>query len=179
MESAHFERGPKKATSLCSLVFMGNLDIKPTESCYVPVEDINYSLPDFMRGDTAFLDRINAVIPGWEVSKIKKSDIHLSKNFGFSVDFFSEILHELRKKDFTSYLRDKVELENVTIRDEKSIFRIASGFGKILFPDKKINHKGLAKIMDNSVEYRQKIVDLLHRMAPGEFEKKKIEYRIK
>lgn len=179
MESAHFERGPKKATSLCSLVFMGNLDIKPTESGYVPVEDINYSLPDFMRGDTAFLDRINAVIPGWDVVKIKKTDIHLSKNFGFSVDFFSEILHEMRKKDFTSFLRDKIELENVTIRDEKSIFRFASGLAKILFPDKNIDEGGLKTIMNISIEYRQKIADLLQRMAPGEFEKKKIEYRIK
>lgn len=179
MESAHFERGPKKATSLCSLVFMGNLDIQPDGSGYVPVEDINYSLPDFMRGDTAFLDRINAVTPGWEIIKIKKTDIHLSKNFGFSVDFFSEILHELRKKDFASFLRDKVELENVTIRDEKSVFRFASGLAKILFPDKKIDDKDLKTIIDIAVEYRQKIADLLHRMAPGEFEKKRIEYRIK
>lgn len=179
MESAHFERGPKKATSLCSIVFMGNLDIKPTESGYVPVEDINYSLPDFMRGDTAFLDRINAVIPGWEIIKIKKTDIHLSKNYGFSVDFFSEILHELRKKDFISFLRDKVELENVTIRDEKSIFRFVSGLAKILFPDKRIDNVALKTIMDVSIEHRQKIADLLHRMAPGEFEKKKIEYKIR
>jgi ATP-dependent Lon protease len=179
MESAHFERGEKKATSLCSLVFMGNLDIKPTESSYVPVEDINYSLPEFMRCDTAFLDRINAVIPGWEIIKIKKTDIHLSKNFGFSVDFFSEILHNLRKKDFTSFIRDRVDLENVTIRDEKSIFRFASGLAKILFPDKQIDINDLKIIMDIAVEYRQKIADLLHRLAPGEFEKKKIEYKIK
>ena len=179
MESGHFERGPKKATSLCSLVFMGNIDIKPTESGYVPIEDINYSLPDFMRGDTAFLDRINAVVPGWEMPKIKKTDIHLSKNYGFSVDFFSEILHELRKKDFSSFLRDKIELENVTIRDEKSIFRFASGLAKILFPNKEINKDGLKLILDIAVEYRQKIADLLHRMAPGEYEKKKIEYKIK
>ncbi|MEM4647957.1 MAG: BREX system Lon protease-like protein BrxL [Candidatus Pacearchaeota archaeon] len=179
MESAHFERGPKKATSLCSLVFMGNLDIKPTDSGYIPVEDINYSLPDFMRSDTAFLDRINALIPGWEIIKIKKTDIHLSKNFGFSVDFFSEILHDLRKRDFTSFLRDRVDLENVTIRDEKSIFRVASGLTKVLFPDRRIDNKSLKIIMDIAVEYRQKIADLLHKMAPGEFEKKKIEYRIK
>lgn len=175
MESAHFERGPKKATSLCSLVFMGNIDV----TGYVPAEDINYALPEFMRNDSAFIDRLNGVIPGWEIIKIKKTDIHLSKNFGFSVDFFSEILHELRKKDFTSFLRDKIELENVTIRDEKSILRFASGLAKILFPDKKLDENNIKMIMDISLEYRQKIADLLHRMAPGEFGKKKVEYRIK
>lgn len=88
-------------------------------------------------------------------------------------------MHDFRKRDFTSFLRDRVDLENVTIRDEKSIFRFASGLAKILFPDKRIDNKDLKIIMDIAVEYRQKIADLLHRMAPGEFENKKIEYRIK
>lgn len=132
-----------------------------------------------MRNDTAFIDRLNGVLPGWEIKKIRKTDIHLSKNYGFSVDFFSEILHGLRKKDFISLLRDRVELENVTIRDEKSIFRFASGLAKILFPNKKLDENELKMVMDLSLEYRQKIAELLHRMAPGEFEKKKIEYKIK
>jgi ATP-dependent Lon protease len=110
----YFERGTKE-TSLYSLVFMGNIDIKPGESGYIPIEDINYKLPDFMRGDSAFLDRIHGVLPGWEIAKIKKSEMHLSRNYGFSVDFFSEILHELRKIDFT-VIRSSVKLENVTIR---------------------------------------------------------------
>ena len=33
-------------------------------------------------------------------------------------------------------------------------------------------------IIDIAVEYRQKIADLLHRIAPGEFERKKIGYRV-
>jgi len=174
MVDGHFERGPKKATSLCSLVFMGNIDV----TGYVPAEDINYALPEFMRNDTAFLDRIHGVLPGWEIAKIKKSKIHLSKNYGFSVDFLSEVLHELRKIDFGPVIRKKVELENVTIRDEIAIYRLASGLAKILFPNKKFDDH-LKMIMDLVVEYRQKMADLLHRLAPGEFEKKKITYKIK
>ena len=174
MVDGHFERGPKKATSLCSLVFMGNIEV----SGYVPAEDINYALPEFMRNDTAFLDRIHGVIPGWEIPKIKKSEIHLSKNYGFSVDYFSEILHELRKVDFAPLIRSMVELNNVTIRDEIGIYRLASGLTKILFPNKQFDKEDLEKIMDFVIELRQKIADLLYRMAPGEFERKKIEYSI-
>ena len=174
MVDGHFERGPKKATSLCSLVFMGNIEV----SGYVPIEDINYALPEFMRNDTAFLDRIHGVIPGWEIPKIKKSEIHLSRNYGFSVDYFSEILHELRKLDFAPLIRSMVELENVTIRDEIGIYRLASGLAKILFPNEEIGKNELRLVMDFVVELRQKIADLLHRMAPGEFEKKKIKYKI-
>jgi ATP-dependent Lon protease len=178
MVDGHFERGPKKGTSLCSLVFMGNIDIKPGESGYIPIEDINYKLPDFMRGDSAFLDRIHGVLPGWEIAKIKKSEMHLCRNYGFSVDFFSEILHELRKIDFTPVMRSSVKLENVTIRDEIGIYRLAAGLAKILFPSKKFTYDDLKMIMDIVVEYRQKIADLLHKMAPGEFERKRIHYRV-
>jgi len=175
MVDGHFERGPKKATSLCSLVFMGNIDV----TGYLPAEDINYALPEFMRNDTAFIDRIHGVIPGWEIPKIKKSEVHLSKNYGFSVDYFSEILHELRKIDFNPLIRYRVKLsDNVTIRDEIGIYRLASGLTKILFPDKKFNDNDLKIVMDLVIEYRQKIADLLHRMAPGEFERKKISYKI-
>ena len=174
MVDGHFERGPKKATSLCSLVFMGNIEVMG----YVPAEDINYALPEFMRNDTAFIDRVHGVIPGWEIPKIKKSEIHLSKNYGFSVDYFSEILHELRKLDFGPLIRSMVELENVTIRDEIGIYRVASGLAKILFPNKEFERKELKMIIEFAIEMRQKLADLLHRMAPGEFEKKKISYRI-
>lgn len=175
MVDGHFERGPKKATSLCSLVFMGNIEV----SGYVPAEDINYALPEFMRNDIAFLDRIHGVIPGWEIPKIKKSEIHLSNNYGFSVDYFSEILHELRKVDFGPLIRSMVELNNVTIRDEIGIYRLASGLTKILFPDEKFGKEELKMVTEFVIELRQKIADLLHRMAPGEFDKNRIEYRIK
>jgi ATP-dependent Lon protease len=172
MESGHFERGPKKATSLCSLVFMGNIEV----SGYAPVEDINYILPLPLRNDTAFIDRVHGIIPGWELPKIGKSEISLSKNYGFSIDYFSEILHELRKIDFGPLIRSKVKLENVTIRDEKGIVRIASGLAKILFPNKKFSDEELATIMNLAIRLRQIVADLLHKISPGEYERKKIEW---
>jgi ATP-dependent Lon protease len=173
MESAHFERGPKKATSLCSLVFMGNVDVKG----FVPIEDFTYVLPEFMR-DSAFIDRINGLIPGWELPKIKKPEIHLSQNYGFSVDYFSEILHELRRRDFQTELTKRVSLENVTIRDYKGIYKLLSGMIKILFPHRKFSDDELRKILNFCIEYRQSVAEWLHKLAPGEFERKTISYQL-
>ncbi|MEM4317988.1 MAG: BREX system Lon protease-like protein BrxL [Candidatus Nitrosocaldus sp.] len=173
MIDGHFERGPKKATSLCSLVFMGNIEV----SGYVPIEDVNYVLPEYMRNDSAFIDRVHGIIPGWEIPKIKKSEIHLSRNYGFSVDYFSEILHELRKLDFIPLIRSITELNNVTIRDEIGGYRVASGLTKILFPNKQFEKEELKLVMDLTVKLRQKIADLLHKIAPGEYEKKRIEWK--
>lgn len=174
MESSHFERGPKKTTSTCSLVFLGNIEVKG----FIPVEDFTYVLPQFMR-DSAFVDRINGIIPGWKLPKIKKPEIHLSQNYGFSSDYFSEILHELRKMDFQTELKEIVDLENVTIRDYKSIFKLLSGMLKVLFPHKKWKKDELEKIIKFCLEYREMVCEWLHKMAPGEFERKKITFKIK
>uniref|UniRef100_A0A7C4TBJ5 Uncharacterized protein n=1 Tax=candidate division WOR-3 bacterium TaxID=2052148 RepID=A0A7C4TBJ5_UNCW3 len=173
MESSHFERGPKKTTSTCSLVFMGNVDVKG----FIPVEDFTYILPEFMR-DSAFVDRINGIIPGWKLPKIKKPELHLSQNYGFSTDYFSEILHELRKIDFQTELKSIVDLENVTIKDYKSVYRLLSGMMKILFPHKKWQKMELEEILTFCIGYRELVCEWLHKMAPGEFERKKITYRI-
>lgn len=61
MESGHYERGPKRAASTCSLMFMGNITVEQKETGYVPVEDFTYVLSKEMR-DSAFIDRIHGVV---------------------------------------------------------------------------------------------------------------------
>jgi ATP-dependent Lon protease len=179
MESGEFERGMlKRARSGCSLTFMGNVEVEGT----IPVEDYSTVIPESMR-DSAFIDRIHGLIPGWELPKILQTDIHLSKGYGFITDYFCEILHELRKENFQHYITEKVELtsepEKLTIRDEKSIKKIASGMIKILHPHEEFTKEELKICMDIAVEYRQRIVDWLHKLAPGEFKKKTVTYQIR
>jgi ATP-dependent Lon protease len=175
MESGFVERGIKRGISQCSLMFMGNVDVKGE----VPIEDFTYVLPEVMR-DPAFIDRINGFIPGWEVPKIGKLDVYISKNYGFVTDYFAEILHELRKKtDFYYYISDIVELSNITGRDEKAIKKIASGLLKLINPHGEIEDKVLKLALDLAVEYRQRIADWLHFIRPGEYERKKIGYKVR
>jgi len=74
MVDGFFERGQLRiAHSNCSLVFAGNVELG-----YGGVlgSVVDY-LPDFMK-DSAFLDRVHGLLPGWELPKILKSDIHLA-----------------------------------------------------------------------------------------------------
>lgn len=175
MESGFIERGVKRGISQCSLMFMGNVDVKGE----VPIEDFTYVLPEVMR-DPAFIDRIHGFIPGWEIPKIGKLDLYISKNYGFVTDYFAEILHELRKKtEFHYMVSDMVELSNITGRDEKAIKRLASGFLKLIAPHGEISDKELKLALDIAIEYRQRIADWLHFIRPGEYERKKIGYRVK
>jgi ATP-dependent Lon protease len=175
MESGFVERGIKRGISQCSLMFMGNVDVKGE----VPIEDFTYVLPEVMR-DPAFIDRIHGFIPGWEVPKIGKLDVYISKHYGFVADYFAEILHELRKKtEFYYHVSDSVELSNITGRDEKAVKRLASGFLKLICPHGEIGDRELKLALDLAVEYRQRIADWLHFMKPGEYERKKIGYKIR
>jgi ATP-dependent Lon protease len=179
MESGMFERGDKKVPSDASLVFMGNIQVEMSSEGYIPVEDITYVIPEAMR-DSAFIDRIHGLIPGWELPKISQSKYHLSKGYGIASDYFAEAIHFMRKESLTGLVSQHVELsDNFKIRDEKSVKRISSGLLKLLFPNKTFDKKELEIIINIAQEYRQRMRDWLHVIDPGEFLKEKLTIKVK
>jgi ATP-dependent Lon protease len=169
MESGMYERGDKKVVSDASLVFMGNVSVERQEKGYVPVEDLTYVLPEPMR-DSAFIDRLHGLLPGWELPKISQSKVHLSKGYGIASDFFAEVLHQMRKESLAGLVGKHVSFSsNFTIRDEKSVKRVSSGLIKLLFPDKSFDRRELELVVDLALEHRQRVRDWLHKVAPGEF----------
>ena len=179
MESGHFERGPKKGFSTSSLMFMGNIQVEKRENVYIPVEDFTYALPQDMR-DSAFIDRIHGVIPGWELPKISKSGTHLSKEYGIASDYFCEVLHNFRREHYGYKLSENIEIsDDFTIRDEKAIKRVFSGLLKLLIPNGSYDSKEIKIIIELAIEYRQRVNDWLHILAPGEFPKKRLGYVLK
>jgi len=180
MESGQYERGPKKAASGCSTVFMGNVSVQRDESGkFVPIEELTYILPEDMR-DSALIDRVHGIIPGWELPKISKSGYHLAKGYGIASDYFCEVMHEMRKLSYTHIVDQEVDLTgDYSIREERAIKKVASGLIKLLIPDESFDRSELKTIMDIAIGYRKRVNDWLHILEPGEFEKKKFEYSIK
>jgi len=89
MQDGKFSRGKKEILAFASLVFVGNLDVQgklPHEKYYQLFEP----LPDFLQV-TAFLDRIHASLPGWEIPKLTPQSY--SQDYGFITDYFCEIMH--------------------------------------------------------------------------------------
>lgn len=176
MESGEYERGGRKGSSGCSLVFLGNVDVEHER----PVEEFTYVMPDIMR-DPAFIDRLHGFIPGWEIPKVGKAKVYLSRYYGFAIDYFSEIMHQLRKKiGFIATVNEHIEVTGTDrIRDEKAVKRLASGLLKLLCPHGEFGKEELRQIMDIAMEYRQRIADWLHYMAPGEYDFTKLSYEFK
>ncbi|MEM0233589.1 MAG: BREX system Lon protease-like protein BrxL [Candidatus Nezhaarchaeales archaeon] len=176
MVDGFFERGTlKRAHSDCSLVFLGNIE---REDIMSPGQ-ILCTLPDVMQ-DSAFIDRVHGLIPGWEMPKIMRSEEHLAHGVGLAADYFAEVMHRLRRENFKDLVNEHVEIgPNFTIRDENAVRKIISGLYKLLFPNKEFDLSELRQIAGLAIEMRQYICNVLTERSPSEFPPKRLECKIR
>ena len=182
MQDAKFSRGKKELLAFASLVFVGNIDVQgnlPHEKYYHLFEP----LPDFLQV-IAFLDRIHAYLPGWEIPKLTPDSY--SKDYGFITDYFCEIMHELRRIDVLGQIRPRFELidlgktsQGISGRDQRAVMKTTSGLLKLLYPDGRVTDDELEEVLCLSCELRQRVRDQLHLMAPGEYDRVKLGVRLK
>jgi ATP-dependent Lon protease len=180
MESGSYERGQLKgAQSTCGLMFQGNIEVEGK----VPAEDYNEVMPDCMKDDSAFTERLHGMVPGWELPKIGKGEFHLCNGYGLVTDYFCEMMHELRKESFLPHIQAKVGVDadggDVSIRDQRAIHRITSGMMKLLSPHDSLESEALALSASLAVEYRQRIHDWLCTISSGEYKKKTLRYTLR
>ena len=181
MQDAKFSRGKKELLAFASLVFMGNIDVEgrlPHEKYYHLFEP----LPDFLQV-TAFLDRLHAYLPGWEIPKLTPDSY--AKDYGFITDYFCEIMHELRKIDVLGPIRPRFELfdaaktqSGLSGRDQRAVLKVASGLLKLLYPHGSVTDDELEEVLLLACELRQRVRDQLHLMAPGEYDRVRVAARI-
>jgi len=174
MQDAKFSRGKKEILAFASLVFVGNLDVQgnlPHEKYYHLFEP----LPDFLQV-IAFLDRVHAYLPGWEIPKLVPNSY--SKDYGFVTDYFCEIMHELRRIDLLGTVRARFDIvdhagrtHGVSGRDQRAIMKTTSALLKLLHPDGRMTDEELEEILSVSCELRQRVRDQLHLIAPGEYDR--------
>ena len=177
MQDARFSRGKKELLAFGSLVFVGNLDVQgnmPHEKYYHLFEP----LPDFLQV-IAFLDRIHAYLPGWELPKLSPDSY--ASDYGFITDYFCEIMHELRRTDVLSGIRDRFEIidtqdtaQGISGRDQRAIFKTTSGLLKLLYPDGNVTDDDLEDVLLIACELRQRVREQLHLIAPGEYDQVKL-----
>ncbi|MHA1283970.1 MAG: BREX system Lon protease-like protein BrxL [Promethearchaeota archaeon] len=166
--------GSFRENSNCSIVIMGNVELNEDG---IPANRFYFTnLPKPMQ-ESAFLDRISAFIPGWKIHPIRQED--LSENYGLIGDWFSEILHSLRKKNFIHLIENNIIFKGkkVRARDLYHLKATASGLIKLLFPNGVLDIDDWELIAQFSIELRQRVIDQLSRIDP-EFLGIKFKYEI-
>lgn len=117
--------------SECGLMLLGNILLTDNNE---PISH-NYfeTLPEVFR-ESALLDRFHGMIEGWLLPRVN-IDMALH-DWTLNVEFFSEVLHQLRTESVYSHIVDDlVEIPNgADMRHTKAIKRTATAYLKLLFP---------------------------------------------
>lgn len=160
MANKSFSRGADVYQAEASMVFVGNTD--HSVQYMMKHTHLFDALPKDYH-DTAFLDRIHAYIPGWEVSKLRNE--LFTNDFGFIVDYIAEVLKSLRKEDHSKLYQQYFTLSNsITTRDKTAIEKTFSGLVKIIYPDLKMSKEDVKTILDFAIECRKRVKVQLIKM---------------
>jgi ATP-dependent Lon protease len=165
-ESGTFARGKDSLSGMASIAMFGNTN-QPVD-VMVRSSHLFIPMPDVIREDMAFLDRIHFYIPGWEMPKMKVD--FFTHHYGFVVDYLAEALRELRKHTFTEVLdRDFALGAHLKSRDVKAVRKTVSGLVKLLYPNGELSKQELAELVELSLEGRRRVKEQLKKMGSFEF----------
>lgn len=174
MANKSFSRGIEQVTAEASMVFVGNTS--HDVSYMINQTDLLEDLPAVYH-DPAFIDRLHAYIPGWEMDIIR-GDM-FSHDFGFIVDYFAEALRAMRPMDYSGEVDRFFELSStISTRDRDGVVKTCAGLMKILFPGRNETTEEAAEILEFALEMRKRVKDTLIRIDET-FERVDFSYRPK
>jgi ATP-dependent Lon protease len=177
MESGEFSRGKESIRADGGVVMVGNFDVDVQHQ--QRVGHLFGPLPPEMRDDTAFMDRIHAYMPGWDIPKISR-DI-LTNHFGLVSDFLSECWNQLRRQSRQNVLPGRVHFGGaLSGRDTTAVQKTISGLIKLMSPDPQVpvSDELLEWAVRLALECRRRVKEQQKRIGSAEFRNTQFSYSI-
>jgi ATP-dependent Lon protease len=172
-ESGTFARGKDILTGTASIAMFGNTN--QAVDVMVHSSHLFMPMPEVIREDMAFLDRLHFYIPGWEIPKMRVE--YFTSHYGFVVDYFAEALRELRKHNFTEAIDRHFSLgSHLNARDVKAVRKTVSGFIKLVYPHGEMSRKELAEIVELALEGRRRVKEQLKKLGSFEYYQTSFSY---
>ncbi len=175
MESGEFSRGKESIRADGSIVLVGNFDVDVEHQ--QRIGHLFGPMPQEMRDDTAFMDRLHAYLPGWDIPKIGKE--LLTDHFGLVSDFLSECWTQLRSQSRLSMLQGRLSYGGaLSGRDVNAANKTASGLLKLLFPggDEEVSDEDLEWVVRIALEARRRVKEQQKRIGAAEFRNTHFSY---
>jgi ATP-dependent Lon protease len=174
-ESGQFQRGQESMAGYASIALFGNTQ-QPVD-VMVQTGHLFAPMPDIIRDDMAFIDRLHFYLPGWEVPNMRNE--HFTDHYGFVVDYMAEALRELRKHNFTEIIDHYFSLgAHLNARDRKAVRRTVSGLMKILHPHGQVSQEDLQNLLEFALEGRRRVKEQLKKMGAFEYHQTSFSYLI-
>lgn len=172
-ESGMFARGKDALTGMASVAMFGNTN--RAVDVMVRSSHLFLPMPDVIREDMAFLDRLHFYVPGWEIPKMRVE--FFTDHYGFVVDYFAEALRELRKHNFTEAIDRFFSLgSHLNARDVKAVRKTVSGLIKIVHPHGEFTRDELAELLDLAIEGRRRVKEQLKKLGSFEYHQTSFSY---
>jgi len=165
-ESGTFARGKEQLTGTASIAMFGNTN-QPVE-VMVRSSHLFAPMPEIIRDDTAFLDRIHFYLPGWEIPKMKTA--MFTDGYGFVVDYLAEALREMRRRNLTEILDHNFSLgPQLKSRDVKAVRKTVAALVKLIHPHGDLSKDELRELLELAMEGRRRVKEQLKKMGSFEF----------
>ena len=174
MESGEFSRGKESIRADGGIVLVGNFDVDVEHQ--QRIGHLFGPMPPEMRDDTAFMDRIHAFLPGWDVPKISKE--LLTNHFGLVSDFLSECWSQLRSQSRVSALHNRVFFGGaLSGRDTNAVNKTVSGLLKLLYPgEDEVAEEDIEWATHIALEARRRVKEQQKRIGAAEFRNTHFSY---
>lgn len=175
MESGEFSRGKESIRADGSIVLVGNFDVDVEHQ--QRIGHLFGPMPPEMRDDTAFMDRIHAYLPGWDIPKISKE--LMTDHFGLVSDFLSECWTQLRNESRVSQLQNRVFFGGaLSGRDTNAVNKTVSGLLKLLYPSAaaEVPDQDLEWAVRIALEARRRVKEQQKRIGAAEFRNTHFSY---
>jgi ATP-dependent Lon protease len=174
-ESGTFQRGQEAVSGDASIAMFGNTN-QPID-VMVQTGHLFAPMPDIIRDDMAFIDRLHFYLPGWEIPKMR-NDL-FTDHYGFVVDYLAEALREMRKHNFTEVIDRHFSMgAHLNARDRKAARKTVSGLMKILFPHGEVTQEELAELLEFALEGRRRVKEQLKKMGSFEYYQTSFSYTL-
>jgi ATP-dependent Lon protease len=171
-ESGTFARGKEALSGLASLAMFGNTN-QPVE-VMVRSSHLFLPMPEVIREDMAFLDRLHFYLPGWEIPKMRVE--FFTDHYGFVVDYLAGAA-ELRKHNYTELMDRSFALgAHLNARDVKAVRKTVSGLVKLLYPHGEVSKEELAELVELALEGRRRVKEQLKKMGAFEYHQTSFSY---
>ena len=172
-ESGMFARGKDALTGMASIAMFGNTN--QAVDVMVRSSHLFMPMPEVIREDMAFLDRLHFYIPGWEIPKMRVE--YFTDHYGFVVDYLAEALRELRKHNFTEAIDRNFSLgAHLNARDVKAVRKTVSGLIKLIYPHGEMSRDELAEITELAIEGRRRVKEQLKKLGSFEYHQTSFSY---
>jgi ATP-dependent Lon protease len=165
-ESGTFQRGKEAMTGEAGIALFGNTN-QPIE-IMVQTGHLFEPMPDVIRDDMAFIDRIHFYLPGWEIPKMRNE--FFTDHYGFVVDYLAEAVRAMRKLNFSEVIDREFGLgAHLNARDRKAVRKTVSGLMKLIYPHGQVSKIELAEILELALEGRRRVKEQLKKMGSFEY----------